>query len=211
MTDPNRLEKIVRHAPMGLAAATPDTDVKIDATKYFYLKCGVDKEDPLIGLYGSVYSDAQKAMSQGGSLDNTQLGDVITHYGDKKYREEAVKQATLGEIIESAKCLGYTVPSDIKSALAPYMGTAYSNILNAIKAGKEAVKKINEAGGQTAFIGRMNELEPLLFAIAQAKKYAPVEAAIEQIEKVKLKGRVQTKVLETMAGYYLKDLAKEIH
>lgn len=202
------LENLTKYAKMGLALTTPDVDVKYDATKSFYMGCGVDRDDPVIGVHGSLYTDAQEVTKGGGSIDETQFGQVVNHYGGKKYMK-SLEDATIKDIISNAEHFGYHVPEEAKIGLAPYMGTKYSDILKIGKAAKDAEKKIKDAGGYGAFANKVNELAPLLQAMEKLKKYAPAINAISNIERMKLKGKVQSKVLEEMTDIYLKELFKK--
>lgn len=192
------LEEMTRHAAAGLAMRTDDPDVQVNSMKYFYMHTyGHDPHDPVIGMNGSMYKNKE------------QLKSVIDYFGQEKYIG-ALAKATIGEIITNAAQFGYTAPASVKRALAPYMTKKYTDIIAVIMAGKEADEWIKEAGGENAFATRLNELAPLLQARKKAEEYQPILESLNQIEGVKLKGRVQSKVLETMATYYLNDLAKKI-
>lgn len=192
------LEELTRHAAAGLAVNTKDPDVQAGAMQYFYVDTvGNDPEDPVIGYNGSLYKDKAKFES------------VLKYFGHGKYLE-ALSKSTIGEIVANAEQFGYKAPDAVKKALAPYMGKTYTEIATVLAAGDEADKIIKEAGGENAFANRMAELAPLLQARKKAEEYQLVANALQQIEAVKLKGKVQSNVLEAIADYQLNKLAKAI-
>ena len=197
MAEESKLETITKCASAALAAKTTDQDVRVKAIKYFYNKLGVYADDPVIGFNGSMYKNKE------------QFESVVKTFGEGKYNEVLAK-STISEILGYARGWGYNAPESIKRSLGPYMNKTYLEIMAGVLAGKQADEKIEAEGGEDAFANRANELAPLLKARAKGKEYKLVMDAIMNIDEVKLKGRLQLKVIETAANHYLNNLAKAI-